>query len=107
MPDRKILTLPKPMTQSVLPTIETPTYLERAHLPAFTLASACATLRDRAQISAMPCSAAATVLAVGAFTTKQPCCAAHNTRASGAARSLFLASLRIWVNIRRMGKLCN
>ncbi len=71
-------TLPKPIMQSVLPTMETPTYLERAHLPAFTLASACATLRDSAQMSAMPCSAAAIVLAVGAFTTRQPCCATHN-----------------------------
>ena len=55
--------------------METPTYLVRSHFPAFTEASACATLRLSAQMSAMPCSAAATVLAVGAFTTRQPCCA--------------------------------
>ena len=68
-------TLPKPMIARVLPTMETPTYLVRSHFPAFTEASAWATLRLSAQMSAMPCSAAATVLAVGAFTTRQPCCA--------------------------------
>ena len=72
----RTITLPKPMTARVLPTMETPTYLVRSHLPAFTEASACATLRLSAQMSAMPCSAAATVLAVGAFTTRHPCCAA-------------------------------
>ena len=72
---RRRRTLPKPMTARVFPTMETPTYLVRSHFPAFTEASACATLRLSAQISAMPCSAAATVLAVGAFTTRHPCCA--------------------------------
>jgi len=68
------LTLPKPMTARVFPTMETPTYLVRSHLPAFTDASAWATFLLSAQISAIPCSAAATVLAVGAFTTRHPCC---------------------------------
>lgn len=67
-------TLPKPMTARVLPTMDTPVYLLRSHLPAFMEASACATLRDSAAMRAMPCSAAATVLAVGALTTKHPHC---------------------------------
>lgn len=65
-------TLPKPMTASVLPTIDTPTYLDRSHRPALMDASAWATLRATEQMRAMPCSAAATVLAVGALTTRQP-----------------------------------
>jgi len=67
--------LPKPMMASVLPTMDTPVYLDRSQRPALMDASACATLRDSAAMSAMPCSAAATVLAVGALTTRQPCCA--------------------------------
>mmetsp|Transcript_560 Transcript_560/g.1496 ORF Transcript_560/g.1496 Transcript_560/m.1496 type:complete len:362 (-) Transcript_560:44-1129(-) len=65
-------TFPNPITAKVLPTIETPTYLERSHLPAFIDTSACATFLASAHSIAIPCSAAATVLAVGAFTTRHP-----------------------------------
>ena len=78
-------TLPKPMIARVFPTMETPTYLVRSHFPAFTEASACATLRLSAQMSAMPCSAAATVLAVGAFTTRHPCCAGCRVLSDGCS----------------------
>ena len=96
----KIPTFPKPMMARTLPTMETPTYLVRSHLPALTEASAWATLRLRAVMSAIPCSAAAMVLAVGAFTTRQPDCKTH--RLSLAQRLPQLPGLCIALGMLRV-----
>ena len=90
---RRQRAFPKPMMASVLPTMDTPTYLLRSQRPALTDASAWATLRDSAAISAMPCSAAATVLAVGAFTTRHPYCPAACTHQLRHALLLTAARL--------------